>query len=232
MATSYNLKLVTDGLVYYLDAANPRCYAGTGLTSYGLVGSIVGSLAGSVGFGTSNNGSFIFNDTSDHISLGNPTVLQGLQLNMTLSCWFNQRSNVSYGTLYSDYSAVGAHKLVSLLRVDSGQLRYFTSDSAGNYQYVQPASITNGSWYFVSVTISGILGAPVATIFLNGTTYSYNLVPLSSTPFTGSTHCIGGNVHNNEYFDGNIALTQIYNRALSAAEVRQNYNATKGRYGL
>ena len=37
MATSYNLKLVTDGLVYYLDAANPRCYSGTGLTAVSLV---------------------------------------------------------------------------------------------------------------------------------------------------------------------------------------------------
>ena len=224
--------IVTDGLVFALDAANSRCYSGSGNTAYALAGNITGTLAGSVGFGTTNLGFFVFNDTTDHISLGNPTSLQGLQLNMTLSCWFRQRANVTYGTLYSDYSAVNNSRLVSLLRVDGGSLVYYTSKSDGGYQSVIPGAITNGTWYFASVTIGGTISSPTASIFVNGTTYSYNLSALSSSPFTGSTHCIGGNVHNNEYFDGSISQVIIYDRALSPQQVLQNYNATKRRYGL
>ena len=232
MGIEYNPVVVTDGLVYFLDAANPRCYSGSGNTAYALAGNITGTLTGSVGFGTTNLGFFVFNDTADHISLGNPTPLQGLQINMTLSCWFRQRANVQYGTLYSDYSSVSNSMLVSLLRVDSGSLVYYTSNSGGGYQSVIPGAITNGTWYFASVTIGGTIGSPTASIFVNGTTYSYNLSALSSSPFTGSTHCIGGNVHNNEYFDGSISQVMIYNRALNPQQVLQNYNATKQRYGL
>lgn len=229
MGTKYNPRIITNDLIYFLDAANTRCYSGSGNTAYSLTGDVVGTLTGSVGFGTTNQGFFDFND-SDHISLGNPTILQGLQLNMTLSCWFRKRANVTYGTLYSDYSGVSGHRLVSLLRVDSGLLFYFTSTSNGNYQYVQPASIATGVWNFVSVTVSGTSSSPVASIFLNGTTYTYNLSAISTTPYTGSVHCIGGNVYNNETFNGSIAQVQIYNRALTAQEISQNYNATKSRY--
>jgi hypothetical protein len=223
-------RIVTNGLVFDLDAAVSRSYSGSGNTSISLIGDIVGSLNNSVGFGNTNNGYFIFNDPTDCISLGNPSILQGLQINYTLSCWFKQLSTLQYATLYSDYSSVSGHRLVSLLRVDSGSLKYYTSTASGDYQSITPAAITNGVWYFASVTISGTLGSPTASVFLNGTTYTYSLGAMSSTPYTGSTHCIGGNVANNEYFNGNISQVSIYNRALTAQEILQNYNATKGRY--
>jgi hypothetical protein len=231
MGIDYNNIIVSDGLVFYIDAANPRSYSGTGITANGLVGGIGGTLVNGVGFTSSNNGYFSFDGTNDFISLGNPTVLQGLQLNMTLSCWFNRQANHISGTLYSDYSDVGGLKVISLLRLDSSSLRYITSASVGTFQFVEPANIANFTWYFVSVTVGGTLSSPTVSIFLNGTTYLYNLSALASSPYTGSTHCIGGNVHiNGEYFNGNISQVSIYNRALTAQEVLQNYNATKGRY--
>ena len=232
MATGSGLKPLIDGLVFEVDAANSRSYAGTGNTSYSLIGSINGSHTAGVGFSSSNNGSFTFANYTDHINFGNPSVLQGLQMNMTLACWFNQKTNKQYATLYADYSTVNSHKLVSLFRVDSGSLRYFTTNSDGGYQYVTPTTINNGSWYYGAVSVSGTLSSPVVNIFVNGTTYTYSLSAMSSTPFTGNNHCVGGNVYIAEYFDGNISQVQIYNRALSIAEIRQLYNATKGRYGL
>ena len=229
MGTKYNPKIVTNGLVYYLDAANPRSYPGSGLTSYGLVGGIGGTLIGA-GFGTTNNGYFTFRNLTDKIAIGNPTVLQGLQINFTLACWFNQISNLQYATLYADYSAVNSHKLVSLFRVDSGFLKYYTTDTSGNFQSITPAAITNGQWNFATITVSGTISSPTASVFLNGTTYNYSLSALSSTPDLTNTHCIGGNVYINEGFNGNISQVQIYNRALTAQEILQNYNATKQRY--
>jgi len=229
MGISYNTSIVTDGLVFALDAANPRCYSGYGITANGLVGGIGGTLVGA-GFGSTNNGYFTFRNNTDKLNIGNPAVLQGLQLNFTLSCWFNQIANNQYSTLYADYSLDNSHRLISLLRVDSGILKYYTSLSNGGIQAVGPASITNGLWYFVSVTVSGTLSSPTTSIFLNGTTFNNSLSALSSTPNLTNTHCIGGNVYINEGFNGNISQIQIYNRALSQQEIIQNYNATKGRY--
>ena len=231
MGLKHHPRVVTDGLVFYLDAANPRSYSGTGLTVNGLVGGIGGTLVNGIGFSSQNNGSFTFDGTNDYIDCGNPTVLQGLQLNMTLSCWFKRLADQFSGTLYSDYSDVSGLKIASLLRIDGSSLRYITSASSGTFQYVQPTDIINNIWYFVSVTVSGTLGSPIASIFINGTTYTYNLTALITSPYTGSTHCIGGNVHiNDEYFNGIISQVNIYNRALTAQEILQNYNATKMRY--
>ena len=231
MATFAEPNLVTDGLVFHLDAANSRCYSGTGLTVSGLVGGIGGTSTAGVAFSSSNNGSFSFNNSTDHINFGNPSALQGLQLNMTLCCWFNQRNNRQYATLYSDYSEVINSKLVSMMRVDNGSLKYFTTYLSGGYQNISPMTVTNNVWYYAAVSVSGSVAFPTAIFFVNGTFYSYNLQTLSASPFTGNNHCVGGNFHIAEYFDGNIGQVKIYNRALTAQEIQQNFDATKGRYG-
>ena len=234
MALGHSPSIVMDGLIFNIDAGNSRSYSGTGLTVNGLVSGIGGTLVNGVGFTSTNQGSFVFDGSNDYINLGNPTVLQGLQLNMTISCWFNRQAFTNSATLYSDYADVGGIKLTSLLRIDNNLLAYYTSAPNNGFQNVYPATITSGIWYFVSVAVSGTVSSPIANIFLNGTTYTFNLGALNSTPFTGAIHCIGGNINigTNEYFNGNIPQLQIYNRALSAQEVLQNYNATKGRYGL
>ena len=231
MAVGYNPSIVSDGLVFYLDAANTRCYSGSGLTVNGLISGLGGTLVGA-GFGSTNSGYFTFRNNTDKLIIGNPQVLRGLQLNFTLSCWFNQIANRQYSTLYADYSNDNSHKLVSLLRVDGGILRYYTSNSSGGIQAVNPASITNGLWYFVSVTVTGTLSSPTTSIFLNGTTFNNSLSALSSTPDITATHSIGGNVYANEGFNGNISQVKIYNRALTQQEILQNFNATRFRYGI
>ena len=74
MATIAEPNVVIDGLVFSLDAANSRCYSGTGLTANGLVGGIGGTLVNGVGFTSSNNGAgnsgqlFILDNSDDNIS--------------------------------------------------------------------------------------------------------------------------------------------------------------------
>ena len=71
MGIDYNNIIVSDGLVFYIDAANPRSYSGTGLTANGLVGGIGGTLVNGVGFSSVNNGSFTFDGGDDYINSGN-----------------------------------------------------------------------------------------------------------------------------------------------------------------
>ena len=88
MATSYNLRPLTDGLVYYLDAANPRCYAGTGLTAVSLVNSISSSLVSGVGFSSSNGGFFTFDGVDDYINIPNNNLLTSTTA-LSINIWFN-----------------------------------------------------------------------------------------------------------------------------------------------
>lgn len=67
MGTAYNTNVVTDGLVYCLDAANKRCYSGTGTTGVDLVLGGTATLENEVTFGSNNMGVFAFDGTDDYI---------------------------------------------------------------------------------------------------------------------------------------------------------------------
>jgi hypothetical protein len=107
MGLKHHPRVVTNGLVYYLDAANTRCYSGSGLTAYGLVG-INGSLVNGVGFTSTNNGSLTFNGGGGHyINLPNDNFVYGSS-SRTVMSWSKITSNdgsthasFSYGTAAS-----------------------------------------------------------------------------------------------------------------------------------
>jgi hypothetical protein len=86
MGLKHHPRVVTDGLVMYLDAANTRSYSGSGLTANGLIGGIGATLVNGVGFGSTNNGSFVFDGTNDYLDCGNfldnPT-------DFTVTAWVN-----------------------------------------------------------------------------------------------------------------------------------------------
>ena len=84
--------------------------------------------------------------------------------------------------------------------------------------------LTVGQWYMLTgvqgttldIYINGVLGQSIVTN-VNVTTNNVNLGRYQS----------GG-----RQLNGNISQVSIYNRALSAAEIQHNFNATRGRYGI
>ena len=84
MAVGYNPSIVSDGLVFFLDAANTRSYSGSGNTANGLIGGINGTLVNGVGFTSSNNGSFVFDGTNDYVDFPSYTPDAN-----TISIWVN-----------------------------------------------------------------------------------------------------------------------------------------------
>ena len=65
MGLKHHPRIVTNGLVMYVDASNTRSYSGSGLTANGLIGGIGGTLVNGVGFTSTNNGIFTFDGTND-----------------------------------------------------------------------------------------------------------------------------------------------------------------------
>ena len=68
MGIAYNTSIVSDGLVFALDAANSRSYSGSGNTAYSLVNNINFRLNNWVGFTSANRGMFSFDGTNDNLT--------------------------------------------------------------------------------------------------------------------------------------------------------------------
>ena len=211
---SYYGNIVKDGLVLDLDAAKRDSYPGTGTAWNDISGfRNNGVLINGPTFNSGNGGSIVFDGSNDYVNLGNPTSLN--ILNFTVCIW-------SKSSTFTDYQNL-------IFKGDGGAGQYGIAINSLGQWTVQPNvsfisdTLTLNAWNFLVGTYNGTQ----ITAYRNGeqkTQYS-----ISQTN-RGNTITIGGDIVNNRYLNGSISQTLIYNRALSATEVLQNYNATKGRY--
>ena len=240
MAIFYNPRIVTDGLVLALDAANTKSYPGSGTAWTDLSGrGNTGTLTNGPTYNSANGGSIVFDGVDDYVTLGTPPILNGVRVPLTIIGWAKANSFASGGVnsriIYSVYGYTGNFnsRLYSMIRVDFGVLKYFTSDSGSGFQSVGTFTPSLNVWNFYAVVVSGTLSSPTVQIFLNNSSESFSLGALTATPALDVDFRIGGAESNfNEYWNGNIAQVSIYNRALSAAEISQNFEALRGRYGI
>lgn len=230
MAISYNVRPLTDGLVYYLDAANPRCYAGTGNTAFDLKGSAVSTLVNGTGFSSTQNGYFSFDGTNDYIDCGNfldnPT-------DFTIIAWQKTSATTNIQMIVAklvNYSS-GAGWAMWTQSPTYG-LAVVVQTNASNWKVYYSAKFTNdGFWHHCAAVITNKI---VTGFYVDGVSYSISVTSggTISTISNAVNVRIGRDEANEYIFQGNISQAQLYNRALSAVEIRQLYNATKGRYGL
>tara|TARA_R110001632_G_C11162571_1_gene398706 strand:- start:25 stop:693 length:669 start_codon:yes stop_codon:yes gene_type:complete len=214
--------IVTDGLTFAVDAASERSYPGSGTTAYDLVGSYNGTLTNGVGFDSANGGSFTFDGTDDYIPfpgvLDQELIDQSKQL--TISLWikpdvYTSRMPFSTGQSGSDRIYYWTSGGLNLWRI-------------GNFISTTSTALpTVGTWYNTTVVINqgGI------AVYLNGEP-DYTGTYASYTTQTMAT--LGRHGSSSSYsYDGNISSVLIYDgKSLTAAEVKQNYNAIKSRFGL
>jgi hypothetical protein len=233
---SYNNgpRIVTNGLVLHLDAGNSRSYpvSGTSWVDLSRNGN-TGILTNGPTYSSANGGVLSFDGTNDYVTLGTPALLNQVQVPLSICVWARANSLGTYNTLWGVYKGITSHQLYSLFRVDSGTLKYYGSNSSGGFQSQGTLTISTNVWYFYSVIVSGSISSPTVTMYLNNSSQSFSYSAFSSTPDATVDFRVGSNQSApSECWNGNIAQVCWYNRALSAAEVRQNYHATKGRFGL
>ena len=207
---------VSDGLVFKLDAANFRSYSGSGLTANGLVGGIGGTLVNGVGFGTTNNGFFTFDGSNDYINFGNSSTLQ--QSSGTLSAWAKASSpGGGYRGIIAKQGVYG------LFYTDSVLVAY---DWAADAPRSTGINIADNAWKNVVLTYqSGVSNG--TRIYINGVSVLTTTITIQSQ---GANLFGGAEANASQFAACQISSFNMYNRALTAQEVLQNYNATKGRY--
>jgi hypothetical protein len=226
--------ILSDGLIYSLDAANFRSYSGSGITSNALVGGIGATLVNGTGFSSANGGSFFFDGTNDYI-LSDAIPQNNNASALTWIVWAKRNAPNSlmtflqYSSLTSDIS----------LELWSNDVIYFEIGNGGN-TYGE-LNNNSSSWQNIAMVFdgSGVDNSARLKAYINGVqqnlTYGGTTIP--STAGSGNTLYIGNtgpfsSVNSNLFSSGNFAFFAAYNRALSAQEIKQNYNATKKRYGL
>ena len=206
--------IITNGLVLNLDAGNPLSYGGTGTVWTDLSGNgNNGTLVNGTAYSSTNGGTLVFDGINDYVS----TNVQSLNnnpysLSMTFKISsFNGADMRLFGAYAGSTDQLAAGFNGTQLWLWNGGLYYPSFNASTNTIY----------------TIDIVHSASTNLIYVNGV---YN----STLGFTSYFGNLGfGNPYLNSYgayFKGTIFSTKVYNRALSADEVLQNYNALKGRY--
>jgi len=233
MAFSYSPKIVTEGLVLYLDAANPYSYVSGSLNWNDISrGGNNGTLVNGPTFSSANNGSIVFDGVDDYISTNNSSTLtQAGNTQFTVELWAKK-------TAANKDLLIGAQDQSTLkgwfLQWFSNSIVYFgVRDGGSNYNYC--TLNYQDQWFNIVGVFDGSQPTDITKnkIYVNGIQQTLTATTqLSSVPTNLVQLTIGTVVNYSSYTGANIAITKIYNRALSAQEVLQNYNATKTRFGL
>jgi hypothetical protein len=236
MAVGYNPSIVSDGLVFYLDAANTRSYSGSGVTANGLVGGINGSLVNGTGFTSSNNGCFVFDGSNDYVTIGDKLDL-GLD-SYTFSCWFKLNSVSGIQCIFSKSVGTNVDNRYALY-INNNKLQSFLQGNQGvtgpDVDIASSVTMSTGNWYYVS-SVYDRFGT--LKLYVNGSLDSsatisqwQNVNIQSSYTFKIGAYASPGDVP--AYFiNGIITSFTAYNRALTQQEILQNFNATRFRYGI
>ena len=235
--------LVVSGLVFNLDAGNPQSYSGSGTNWIDISGSGKnGTLVNGPTYSTANSGSIVFDGTNDYVTSG---ALSGSFVSFTVIIWFYPTSVTNYqNPIDCNYSYNGSTGNIGprLEMNNSGTLAWnYSNDTAINQNFYTHLVVSSGlsanTWYCAAITYDGNTNSSTTYYNGNNTGLSRTTVGTPPTGFVGTMNNItlGKGFHlggAERIYAGRVSNTQIYNRALTASEITQNFNALRGRFGL
>ena len=241
MGIAYNTSIVSDGLVFALDAANSRSYSGSGNTAFSLIGNLQSDLVGGLGFSTTGTPSFYFDGVDDLI---NTNYSVSGMMEFTAEVAFKTTSTYDTFYYYNNPPLCGTAQGSGYsgdwcMGVKGGYLIAYDELNGVENNINLNIYVANNNWYFAQATrdSSGVIKYYVNGNFITQSTGRNILLRTTSVDSTqygtnwmvGSAFWIAGAYRN---FLGNIGYSRLYNRALTQQEIKQNYNATKKRYDL
>jgi hypothetical protein len=216
--------IVTDGLVFAYDAGSERCYPGSGTSTTNIMSQASpGTLQNGVGFNTANGGFWEFDGVDNKIQVTNfPTsVFNG---SCTMESWVYWNDDTR-STILGNYNA-GAND-VNFEKLTGKTLRFYWN--RGERDVTASNVVVLNTWQCV-VFVRDIT-ADAFKFYVNGILVATVSNDGSNIPSTSSTFRIGADSRNGSTVtNGDISTVRMYNIALTAAQVTQNYNAQKNRF--
>ena len=234
--------IVTNGLVLYLDAANYLSYTSGSTTWRDLSSSNnSGTLINGPTFNTGSAGSIVFDGTNDYVNAGNNNSINFGTSNFTSNIW-----------IYPYSSSLGTNREYGVINKNNGfqnspgwALEISTYGYSAPFPTVDILCFNTGQTSFGNANVFSSVKTQIwsnINLVRNGNNFNMYVNGILSSTITNSN--VGFNVDNSIdltlaksstwqfSYKGEISNFNLYNRALTASEVLQNYNATKGRFGL
>jgi len=230
-----NINVITRGLIYYMDAANPRCYPRTGTIFRDLIEEERGDLYNGVGFSTTSLGVFIFDGIDNEISTANTFssyINSSLPITFEVWAYLNLSSNDEM-LLGSSWSLGG----VNFRKNSSDKIRFLLFTDGSNGAGLDSSVLSSSGWYQCVATYNGngLGSSSNFNLYVNNTSggTSAGVGSPTSIPVTRDIY-IGSNSQGGfqKFLNGEISNVKIYNRELTANEVQNNFEALRGRFGL
>jgi len=216
MASNYSPKIVTDGLVLCLDAADKVSYPGSGTTLTDLSGNGIDGTLSHASIGTDTSGTMDFDGSTDYVSVTMPSVGPSL----TIASWVNPDVDTGGDNYKAIFDWLGGADFIFGYR--NNKIAQYSYQSDLLYS---DTDLTVGGWNYIVLTRT----ASVVTFYLNGVADGGDSTS-TRTP-SGVAH-IGSRSGTTYEFDGKIAILRVYDRVLSAKEISQNFNAQRSRFGV
>jgi len=241
MGLSHSPRIVTDGLVFCVDAANPRSYPETGSGWYDLSNNNYdGTLKNGASFDSANAGSISFDGTNDRADFPSGIMDTGT---ITV-CWWQKgwdgARRVTILEMGTTSDAVyGGGGIYFNENTNGGELRFslFIINQANVGPRISVSSVTKfnnfaDTWKHCVVNWDGTTNAGNMKIYIDGEFDNQNNGGSSVQKNWLGPWTIADGIQSSQLvnYQGNIASFSIYNRVLSAEEIKQNYFATKGRF--
>lgn len=227
MGIAYNTSIVRNGLVLHLDAANRKSYPGSGTIWGDLSGNgNNGTLVNGIGHAVTNNGSMVLDGIDDY-AYANTVSLTSNELTLCSLFRFSslqegERSLIRKESVYQlGFSNPATGTIRCLVRTNGTTGWTATNDFV--YTFV------NNQWYYFCFTYK----TGDSSFYVNGESIKNILTTTGN--IVDNTNPIGfgaRGTNSNLAINANISVSQIYNRALTATEIKQNFNALRGRYGI
>jgi hypothetical protein len=233
--------IIRDGLVLSLDAGSKNSYPGSGTVWTDLSGNNNnGTLTNGPTFSSANGGSIVFDGSNDYISIPAPTSVLSNVSQFSYSSFVQFNTKSPYGNAFFSYgqNAVFTNDILFAWDVGTSALFFQVNNGAdGNATYSYD---TFNTWFNLSVVYDGSLSGNSnrLKVYINSNqvTLAFNYTVPATTASPGSALCrLGTYASDNTNvwaLNGRISNTLLYNRALTATEIAQNYNAIKSRFNL
>lgn len=225
--------IVTDGLVLNLDAGNPYSYlSGSSGTTWSNTVAVSSSISGTLVNGTTySNGAMVFDGVDDYVNITRPSqiITSG---SITISIWAKwtttgTTTSTIQALVDNNHSSSPIQGFIIQDRPDlSKKIQWGvypnTNGATSSFQ------VGDGTWRH----IVGTYESGSTKLYINGSLDGFSTQEPNMSTVQPNITLGKWQFGNSRYLNGTIASTQIYNRALSAAEVSQNFNALRGRYGI
>jgi hypothetical protein len=238
MGIAYNTRIVTNGLILCLDAANRKSYPGSGTTWFDLsTNSLAGNFVNGVAFDSANGGSIAFDGANEVVTFPMSALRPTNQI--TQECWFSISQNQFQVFIGAQRGSSADNSYV--LWLNGANVLAAGINPGGpegsinlNYQTINFTLSTNRYYHFVH-TYNG----STQQIYMNGesvfswaTTGSLVYDNLNTLLAIGNDWGSGYDQGLNSGCRGNLPIVRIYNRALTVSEIRQNFNGVRRRFGI